>query len=158
MPSSLNSDLTSTAWYRRIEIWSAVLALAGGALAGYLTIVHYRESLLVCSGVSDCETVQTSKYAEVAGIPVALMGLVMFLVILGLTIARVVRPDLVDTATVAIFVLVAAGIGFYIYLTYLELFVIDAICQWCVASSLVTVGLLITESLQLRRLFTALDH
>lgn len=158
MPSLPNSDLTPSPWHRRLDAWSAVFALAGVALAGYLTIVHYRESLLVCSAVSDCETVQTSKYAEVAGIPVALIGLVMFLVILGIAVARIVRPDLAETATMTIFVLVAAGIGFYIYLTYLELFVIDAICQWCVASSLVTVGLFITESLQLRRLFSALKY
>jgi uncharacterized membrane protein len=158
MQNSPSSELTGQPGPGRLELASTMLAVAGVALAGYLTIVHFRESLLVCSGVSDCETVQTSKYAEVAGIPVALMGLVMFLVIFGLAIARVVQPDLAETATVAIFVLVAAGIGFYIYLTYLELFVIDAICQWCVASSLVTVGLLITESLQLRRLFTALEH
>jgi len=52
------------------------------------------------------------------------------------------------------FVMVVGSIGFYIYLTYLELFVIDAICQWCVASSLVMIGMLVTESILLRRVLS----
>ena len=117
--------------------WSAI------AIAGYLTIVHFRESLLVCSGISDCETVQTSKYAEIIGIPVALLGLLTFVLLLALAVVRVLQPERTDTITMIMFVLVVGSIGFYIYLTYLELFVIDAICQWCVASSLVMVGMLI---------------
>ena len=157
MPSSPSSDRVAGPWYLRLEIWSVALALAGVGLAAYLTIVHYRESLLVCSGISDCETVQTSKYSEVAGIPVALMGLLMFVAILGLSIARLVRPEIADLTTMIIFVLVAAGIGFYIYLTYLELFVINAVCQWCVASSLATVGLMITESIMVRRVLSVAE-
>ncbi len=151
------SELAPPPWYRRPEIWSVVLAVVGGAIAGYLTIVHYRESLLVCTGVSDCETVQTSEYAEVLGIPVALMGLVMFVVLLGLAVVRLVRPEFADIATLINFAMVVASIGFYIYLTYLELFVIDAVCQWCVASSLVAAGLLLTESLLLRRILAIPD-
>jgi uncharacterized membrane protein len=154
MPSLASSGPAGRSWFRRLEIWSVALALAGAGIAGYLTIVHYRESLLVCSGISDCETVQNSEYAEVAGIPVALLGLLMFVAMLGLAVVRMMRPELADAATMAIFVMVVAGIGFYIYLTYLELFVINAICQWCVVSSLVTIGLLITESLMLRRMLT----
>jgi uncharacterized membrane protein len=140
------------AWYRRPEIWSAVLAVIGIAIAGYLTIVHYRESLLVCSGISDCETVQTSKYAEIFGIPVALLGLLTFVLLLALAIVRILQPERTDMTTMIAFVLIVGAVGFYIYLTYLELFVIDAVCQWCVASSLVMVGMLISESILLRRL------
>jgi uncharacterized membrane protein len=139
-------------WYRRPEIWSAVFAVVGLAIAGYLTIVHYRESLLVCSGISDCETVQTSKYAEIFGIPVALLGLLTFVLLLVLAVVRIVQPGRTDSITMIMFVLIVGSIGFYVYLTYLELFVIDAICQWCVASSLAMVGMLICESILLRRL------
>jgi uncharacterized membrane protein len=140
------------AWYRRPEIWSVVLAVVGIAIAGYLTIVHYRESLLVCSGISDCETVQTSKYAEIVGVPVALLGLLTFVLLLALAIVRILQPERTDMTTMIAFVLIVGAVGFYIYLTYLELFVIDAVCQWCVASSLVMVGMLISESILLRRL------
>ena len=68
--TSLPVSSAALGWHRRPEYWSAVLALIGVAIAGYLTIVHFRESLLVCSGISDCETVQTSQYAEILGIPV----------------------------------------------------------------------------------------
>jgi uncharacterized membrane protein len=140
------------AWHRRPEIWSVVLAVVGIAIAGYLTIVHYRESLLVCSGISDCETVQTSKYAEIVGVPVALLGLLTFVLLLALAIVRILQPERTDVTTMITFVLIVGAVGFYIYLTYLELFVINAVCQWCVASSLVMVGMLISESILLRRL------
>ena len=138
---------------RQPDLWSLLLATAGIAIAGYLTLVHYRDSLLVCSGISDCETVQNSSYSEVAGIPIALMGLLLFVVLFGLMLFRLLRPENADSLTTIIFVLVIGAIAFYIYLTYLELFVIHAICQWCVASSLVSVGLLMTEGILLRRLF-----
>ena len=146
------SSAAPEAWHRRPEIWSAVLAVVGIAIAGYLTIVHFRESLLVCSGISDCETVQTSKYAEIFGIPVASLGLLTFVLLFGLAVARVVQPERTDTITMVMFVLIVGAVGFYVYLTYLELFVINAVCQWCVASSLVMVGMLISESILLRRL------
>jgi uncharacterized membrane protein len=146
------------AMLRRPEIWSLVLAVAGIAIAAYLTLVHYRDSLLVCSGISNCETVQNSSYSEVAGVPVALMGLIMFVGLFGMMVLRMARPELADTLTLIIFVLAVGAIAFYIYLTYLELFVIEAICQWCVASSLVTLGLLVTEGILLRRLFDTGAH
>ena len=125
--------------------------MAGIAIAGYLTIAHFRESLLVCTGVSDCEAVQNSSFAEVGGIPVALMGLLTFLALTGLAFIRVARAEYAEILTLITFALVAAAVGFYIYLSYIELVVIDAICQWCVASSLITFGLFITESILLRR-------
>ena len=131
-----------------------VLATVGIAIAGYLTIVHFRESLLVCSGISDCETVQTSQYAEILGIPVALLGLLCFVALFGLAVVRIIQPERADIVTMIMFVMVVGSIGFYIYLTYLELFVIDAICQWCVASSLVMIGMLVTESILLRRVLS----
>ena len=133
---------------------TAVLALIGIAIAGYLTIVHFRESLLVCSGISDCETVQTSQYAEILGIPVALLGLLCFIALFGLAVVRIIQPERADIITMIMFVMVVGSIGFYIYLTYLELFVIGAICQWCVASSLLMVGMLVTESIQLRHVLS----
>lgn len=142
MPDSSPSNLVRLP---SAELISIGLAVGAVLVAGYLTIVHYRHSLLVCSGVSDCETVQTSKYAEIAGVPIAMLGLVVMVVVLGLTVLRVTRTELQIPATVTIFSLVAASIMFYVYLTYLELFVIEAICQWCVASFVITVALFISE-------------
>ncbi|MCA9858569.1 MAG: vitamin K epoxide reductase family protein [Thermomicrobiales bacterium] len=119
----------------RLTAISLGLALAGIAVSAYLTLVHYRDDLLVCA-VSGCHTVQKSPYAELAGIPVAALGLGMFALIVLLGALRRARPDLSDNLTLAIFAIVLAGSVFAIYLTWLELFVIDAICQWCVLTAL----------------------
>src|SRR5215217_6465662 len=84
----------------RLTAVSFVLALAGTGVAAYLTSVHYDDKLLLC-GVGDCETVQQSNYAEIAGIPIALLGLGMYLTVLALGLLRWRRPDLVPAATMA---------------------------------------------------------
>jgi uncharacterized membrane protein len=83
-----------------------------------------------CAGGSHgCERVQSSSYASVGGIPVALLGLVGYV---GIAVALVAPGERARLAAAA---LAVSGFGFSAYLTYLELFVIDAICQWCVASA-----------------------
>jgi uncharacterized membrane protein len=62
----------------------AAVAFAGTAVAGYLTYVHYRPDALICTGGGGCEAVQESSYAELAGLPVALFGLLAYLAVLGL--------------------------------------------------------------------------
>lgn len=114
---------------RRTGVMAAVAAL-GVAVAGYLTIVHYAGAAPVCALSGSCEKVQSSGYAKLAGVPVALLGLLGYVAILGsLAVARGERGRLARVAMTAI------GFAFSAYLTYLELFVIDAICQWCVASA-----------------------
>ena len=134
-PSPSNSRLTAI---------SLALAVGGIAVSAYLTLVHYRDDLLVCT-VGGCHTVQKSPYAELAGVPVALLGLAMFVAIALLGILRLARPELGERITLATFGLALAGTIFTIYLTYLELFVIDAICQWCVLTALLTWALLLVD-------------
>lgn len=123
---------------------SLVLALAGAAVAAYLTWVHYDMNALSC-GIGDCHAVQSSPYATVGPVPIALLGLGMFLAVGALAVARWRRPALRWPATLAAFLLVFSGVLYFAYLTWLELAVIGAICQWCVLSALITVGLLISE-------------
>jgi uncharacterized membrane protein len=123
---------------------SLALAAGGIAVSAYLTLVHYRDDLLVCS-VGGCHTVQKSPYAELADVPVALLGLGMFVAIALLGLVRLARPELADRITLATFALALAGTIFTIYLTYLELFVIEAVCQWCVLTALLTWALLLVE-------------
>jgi uncharacterized membrane protein len=112
----------------------AVLALIGTAIAAYLTYIHYAGIEPACT-TGGCEKVQSSDYAEVVGVPVALLGLVGYLSILGSL--RV--PGEAGRAATAGLTLI--GVGYSLYLTYLELFEIDAICQWCVASAALMVVL-----------------
>ncbi len=115
---------------RTLELIARALVVVGLAIAGYLTWVHYAGLNPVCvGGGGGCERVQSSSYADVASVPVALLGLVGYALI-GLTLLwRDERARLAGAA------LALVGFGFSLYLTYLELDVIDAICQWCVASA-----------------------
>jgi uncharacterized membrane protein len=110
---------------------AGAVALAGIAVAGYLTWVHYDEAALVCVAGGGCETVQQSDYAEIAGIPVALLGLVSYSVIAAL-IAWDAPNARLGAASLAF-----VGLLFSLYLLALQLFVIDAICVWCVTNDVV---------------------
>ena len=121
---------------RRLRIAVGALALVGAGIAGYLTWVHFAALQPFCvGGGGGCERVQSSPYAELAGVPVAVIGLVGYLAILGSLAPRDDRGRSV-TAFLAF-----AGAGFSAYLTFVELVVIDAICQWCVASAVVMTAL-----------------
>jgi uncharacterized membrane protein len=128
---------------RRLRIAVAVLALAGLVVAGYLTWVHYADLEPICAGGSGgCERVQTSEYAELAGVPVALLGLIGYAAIL----ASLAVPG--EAGRFAGALLALAGFGFSAWLTYVELFEIDAICQWCVASAVIMTALAVVTSLR----------
>jgi len=116
----------------------AVLALAGLAISIYLTYVHYAGIEPVCSGISDCERVQTSQYADLAGIPVAVLGIVGYAAIL---VSLRMRVDV--TAMLAYLAL-----AFSAYLTWAEVVKIDAICQWCVASAIITLAIAVIATLR----------
>ena len=119
----------------RLRQIAAALALVGVAISAYLSWVHYAEVEPICTGISDCVRVQSSEYAKLAGVPVAVMGLTGYLAILG----SLAVPGEQGRMLGAFLALV--GLGFSGYLTYLELAVIHAICQWCVASAIVMAGL-----------------
>jgi uncharacterized membrane protein len=109
---------------------SAVVALAGAAIAAYLTIVHYSGGTPVCAVAHGCATVQQSRYAELGGVPVALLGLAGYVAIL-LSLAHEDERARTVTAFLAL-----AGFGFSAWLTYVEVARLDAICSWCVGSAI----------------------
>jgi uncharacterized membrane protein len=125
------------------------LSLAGAVVAGYLTWIHYDLSLLSCT-VGDCHTVQTSPYATIGPIPIALLGLGMFLAIAALAVVRWRSPVVSWPATFLAFLLAFGGVLYFAYLTYLEVAVIGAICQWCVLAAGLTVGVFIAEIANIR--------
>ena len=109
---------------------SIAVGLAGLGIAAYLTIIHYAGGEPVCAIAHGCATVQKSTYAELLGVPVALLGLLGYVGIL----AALVR-DGEQGRTAAAF-LSLAGFGFSAWLTYVEVARLDAICIWCVASAI----------------------
>jgi uncharacterized membrane protein len=132
---------TSSAKLRGAAI---IIALLGTALAGYLTWAHYDTSALVC-GIGNCHTVQESEFATVGPVPVALLGLGMYLTILVCNLVTRARPELMMSATSIAFAAALGGTLYALYLSWLEVAVIGAICQWCVASAILTVLLAIIE-------------
>ena len=124
----------------------ALLILLGIGVAGYLTYVHFADIDPVCAGGSGgCHVVQASDYAELLGIPVATLGLAGYL---GLAASLFVPGEVGRALGMA---LALIGAGFSLYLTYLELYVIDAICQWCVASAVIMVLLAILTTVRMAR-------
>ena len=112
------------------RIAAIVVGVIGLGIASYLTIVHYTGGVSVCAIAHGCETVQKSDYSKLAGVPVALLGLIGYVGILG----ALIRDD-DNSRTVAAF-LSLLGFGFSAWLTYTELALINAICIWCVGSAI----------------------
>ena len=124
----------------------AGLALLGLAISVYLTYVHYAGIEPVCSSISNCERVQTSEYADLVGIPVAVLGIAGYAAILLSLRMRVEVAALLSYLALA----------FSAYLTWAEVFKIEAICQWCVASAIIT--LVIAVLATVRALGAPLHH
>jgi uncharacterized membrane protein len=113
-----------------LRIVSVFIATLGIAVATYIAIAEADGGAPACfAGGGGCETVAQSSHSELAGINVAVLGIVGYVLLLGAALLRG------DGARLAGFALGLIGFGYSVYLTYLELFVIDAICQWCVASA-----------------------
>lgn len=128
-----------------LTLASLVLALTGLILSAYLTWVHYEPGALVC-GTGGCEVVQQSKYSEMFGIPIAILGLLMFAALLVLIVIRELRPQYDDISSTLILMMLVAALLYWAFLTYIELNVLYAVCQWCVATSIATVLLLVVEA------------
>jgi uncharacterized membrane protein len=116
---------------RFLRIAAAVLALAGIGVATYIAIAETGGGAPKClAGGHGCQTVAQSSYAHLAGVNVAVLGIAGYAILL----AAAAVPG--DAGRFGGLLAALVGFGFSAYLTYLELFVIDAICQWCVASAL----------------------
>jgi uncharacterized membrane protein len=114
-------------------------------VAAYLTYVHYQGIESVCGLGGDCEKVQTSEWSDLAGVPVALLGLIGYAAILATLFVE--REEALIAGALIAFV----GFGFSAYLTYRELFTIDAICVWCVASAVIMTLLAVVMTVRLLR-------
>jgi uncharacterized membrane protein len=112
------------------------LALAGMGVSAYLSFVHFAGAPLYCTSSGGCHTVQSSEYAKVGGVPVALLGFVLYSTILVAGLVNLFGPrSLSEVAPFVVFGLSLSGILYSSYLTWLELYRIHAICVWCVASA-----------------------
>jgi uncharacterized membrane protein len=122
-----------------------VLVLIGLGIASYLTYVHYAGIKSLCEIAHGCEKVQSSEWSKLAGVPVALLGLLGYVGIL----AALLVPG--EAGLIAAAAQAVVGFGFSAYLTYREIFTIDAICIWCVGSAIVLTGLALVTTIRLVR-------
>ncbi len=131
----------------------ALLALLGALDAGYLLLpkLGYVESL-ACTIAHGCDVVNASRYAWFLGVPVAGIGLAGYVVILAVAIAGL-QPRWAEHAWPdrALATLSGVAVIFTLYLTYTELFVLRAVCQWCVASQLIILAIFVLAALGIIR-------
>jgi uncharacterized membrane protein len=137
-----------------------VLSLIGLGVAIYLTYVEGSQAQAICGPIGDCNAVQSSKYAMIFDlIPVGLFGAFGYIAILAAWLWRRKRKDaLAQIAGPAIFGMTAFGVLYSIYLTYLEIFVIHAVCIWCLSSAVIITLLLLLSLPAASRWLAAMDE
>jgi len=135
---------------RRVPVLLVALGVAGFAIGSYLTAAHWGDQPIACGGVGDCGYVNSSEYASVGGLPVSGLGALLYLVMAVTALAWSLRGD-VDWLPVAYWGLALAGAGYAAYLTYVELWVLHAICVWCVTSAVLLALSLLLASLAVFR-------
>jgi uncharacterized membrane protein len=128
---------------RRLRLAAAALAASGAALSAYLLYARETGTTLVCA-TAGCDTVQQSSYAEIAGIPVAALGVAGFAALFACALAGG------EWARLAQATLALAAVLFSGYLLVVQIVVIEAICQWCVASDLLAAAIAAVAVLRLR--------
>jgi uncharacterized membrane protein len=131
---------------RRLRGVAIVLSLLGIGVAGYLTYVHYAELSPVCvGGGGGCAKVQASDQSELLGVPVALLGLLGYVVLLGCSLLATEAARVLGALTAIV------GFGFSLYLQVESITVIEATCQWCIASAVLMTLLAIVMTVRLLR-------
>ena len=119
----------------------ALLALIGLFISAYLWLYHLGYYGMLQCGTGSCEVVQSSKYADFLGVSVPAWGTAWYLAmtVLGMMLAAGHLETSGPGKLAAIFA--TGGLAFSIYLTAVELFILHAICRWCVVSAALTVGI-----------------
>jgi uncharacterized membrane protein len=132
---------------------AALVSLLGLFLSAYLYLYKIGRIGTLACGNGACETVQTSQWSRFAGVEVALIGVVGYGLLFVVALLAL-QPTLAGRRWpgTLLAALAAGGVLFTTYLTYIELFVIRAICRWCVGSAAIIVTLLALALLELRRL------
>ena len=128
-------------------VTAAILSLIGLADALYLTIQHVTGQALQCTIISGCSEVLSSRYAEVAGVPLAAIGAASYFSVFSLATLAAFGYRIAGTLLA---LLVAAMFLVSLWLIYLQAFVIRQFCQYCLLSAAITVGLLVTALLARR--------
>lgn len=135
----------------RARLITMVLAGLGLIDSAYLTFIKLANATAICADIGDCDTVNNSRYAEIGGIPIALLGFGAYLAILLLLLWEPQAGDKGDFIRLAVFGVALAGTMYSAYLTYLEVAVLRAICPYCVLSALLITAICAIGFVRLNR-------
>ena len=135
------------------KLWlSSVIVTVIGLLDSlYLSAVKLMNTEVYCAGSANCETVNSSRYSEIAGIPIAFLGAAAYLAILAILFLERQGGFWKENSPLIIFGITLAGTLYSVYLTYIEIAVLRAICPYCVISAIAQVVLLVLAVLRLIR-------
>lgn len=126
---------------------AVLLSVVGLAVATYLSVVHYTHTSIACNGIGDCGYVNSSKYAEVAGVPVAVLSALAYASMTMLILVYLFTRT--SAALQLAWIIGLASFAFSMYLTGIEAWVLEAICVYCVVSASVMTGLFATQTASL---------
>jgi uncharacterized membrane protein len=143
---------TKTSGGFRGLLWaSAALCGLGIIVAGYLVTKRFTGGSLACTRWAQCDVVNNSVYSQIHGVPISVIGLAGYVVLLALAFAAMWTEGRTQRQILVLsFVLSLGGVGFSAYLTYLEIYVIEALCAWCVASAAIITMLAIVTGFAIR--------
>ena len=131
-------------------IWIA--AIIGLVVSGYLAYVKVFQQPIYCTpGLGDCVTVNSSQWSELWGIPIALFGVLSYLAVLFLVFFGQKITFLKRYSGFLVFGISTFGFLYSLYLTYLEIFVLKTICQWCLVSALCMTAIFVASILWIKR-------
>ncbi|MBL6962135.1 MAG: vitamin K epoxide reductase family protein [Anaerolineales bacterium] len=137
---------------KKLSIIALAAAIIGALDAAYLTWVKLSHNEVLCApGIGDCYTVNTSRYSELYGIPVAIFGLATFLLIIAILVLEPRLPFLEENGSLILFGISLIGVIYSAYLSYLEEFVIHAWCPYCVLSAIVITIIFIISIMRLKQ-------
>jgi uncharacterized membrane protein len=140
---------------KKITIVALVASIIGFIDSAYLVYVKLSHAIIYCTpGLGDCATVQSSQWSTIWGIPIAIFGAIAYLSLIGLYLFEKKIKILSKYSDYLIFGISFFGFVYSMFLTYLEFFVIHALCQWCVLSALFMTLIFITTIVRLKDLQT----
>ncbi len=134
---------------RRLWLFSLGLAGIGVLDSAYLTWVKIANRYALCGPIGDCEVVNSSQYSEIFGIPIALFGAGAYLLIMVLLSMETRGGFWLEYGPMLVFGVSLVGVLYSIYLTYIEIAVLRAICPYCVVSAVIMLFLFVLSILRL---------
>ena len=137
---------------KKINIIALIAAIVGLFDSAYLTWIKLSHNETLCApGLGDCFTVNTSRYAEIFGIPIAILGMATYLSIIGILVFENRVDFLKEYGTLALFGISLVGVLYSIYLSYLEEFVLHAWCPYCILSAIVITIIFVVSVVRLKK-------